>query len=67
MPASQTVIRRSRTRTISKREETAFAIIIAVVGFLLTVLVLANVDIFRVAFAEWGDDSGSQASASLGD
>jgi hypothetical protein len=68
MHASQNVIRRSRSRTtISKREETAFALVIAIVGFLLTVLVLANADSFRFAFAEWGEDGTSQVSAPLGD
>jgi hypothetical protein len=62
MPASQTAIRRSRTRTITKRQETAFAVVIALVGFLLTVLVLANFDNFRFAFAEWGDANGSETT-----
>jgi hypothetical protein len=61
MPASQTAIRRRRVRTITKRQETAFAVVIAVVGFLLTILVLANFDSFRFAFAEWGEDAGSEA------
>ena len=36
--------------------------VIALVGFLLTVLVLANFDNFRFAFAEWGNDSGSETT-----
>jgi len=67
MPVRQTVIRHSRTRTINKREETVFAVVIAVVGFLLTLLVLANFDSFRFAFAEWGDDNNSEEVAHLGE
>jgi hypothetical protein len=59
MPAPTTVLRR-RPRTINKREEVAFALVLAVVGFLLTVAVLANLDSFRVAFAEWGQDDAAQ-------
>ena len=66
MSARQMTIRRSRARTITKREETAFAVVIALLGFLLTVLLLANFDDFRFAFAEWGDDA-PQAAISLGD
>jgi uncharacterized integral membrane protein len=67
MPASQTAIRRRRTRTMTKRQETAFAVIIALVGFLITVLVLANFDSFRFAFAEWGENAPSAPAAPVGD
>jgi hypothetical protein len=66
MSARQMTFRRTRTRTITKRQETTFAVIIALLGFLVTVLLLANFDDFRFAFAEWGDDA-PQASAPSGD
>ena len=56
MPARQMTLRRARPRTITKRQETAFAVVIAVLGFLVTILLLANFDDFRFAFAEWGED-----------
>lgn len=65
MTARQMTIRRSRTRTISKRQETAFAVVIALLGFVVTVLLLANFDDFRFAFAEWGDDGGQSVVQSL--
>lgn len=56
MSTRQMTLRRTRTRTITKRQETAFAVVIALLGFLVTVLLLANFDDFRFAFAEWGQD-----------
>lgn len=65
MPARQMTLRRTRTRTITKRQETAFAVVIAFLGFLVTALLLANFDDFRFAFAEWGqDDAGIEAPLS---
>jgi hypothetical protein len=66
MSARPMTLRRTRARTITKAQETAFAVVIALLGFLVTVLLLANFDDFRFAFAEWGDDT-PQASAPLGD
>jgi len=66
MSARQMTLRRARTRPITKRQETAFAVVIALLGFLVTVLLLANFDDFRFAFAEWGDDV-PEAAAPLGD
>lgn len=57
MTARQMTLRRSRPRTITRREETAFAIVLALLGFLATLLLVANVDDFRFAFAEWGSDA----------
>jgi hypothetical protein len=67
MHARQITLRRTRDRTITKRQETAFAVVIALLGFLVTVLLLANFDDFRFAFAEWGDDDPAAASAPLVD
>jgi len=64
MSARQMTLRRTRTRTISKRQETAFAIVIALLGFLVTALLLANFDDFRFAFAEWGDEASVSAPLS---
>lgn len=65
MSARQMTLRRTRSRTITKRQETAFAVVIALLGFLVTALLLANFDDFRFAFAEWGDEeAGIDASLS---
>jgi hypothetical protein len=66
MSARQMTLRRTRDRTITKRQETAFAVVIALLGFLVTVLLLANFDDFRFAFAEWGQDD-TEVSAPLSD
>lgn len=67
MTARQMTFRRSRPRTITKAEETVFAIVIALLGFLVTALLVANFDDFRFAFAEWGQSDGPAASASAPD
>jgi len=63
MTARQATIRRSRPRTITRRQETLFALVIAVLGFLVTAMLLANFDDFRFAFAEWGDEPPPAAEA----
>lgn len=63
MSARPMTLRRARSRSITKRQETAFAIVIAFLGFLVTVLLLANFDDFRFAFAEWGQDDAAVSSA----
>lgn len=64
MSARQMTLRRSRPRTITKRQETAFAVVLALLGFLVTALLIANFDDFRFAFAEWGQDDAPAASVS---
>lgn len=64
MTARQMTLRRSRPRTITKGEETAFAIVIALLGFLVTALLVANFDDFRFAFAEWGQGDAPAGSVS---
>ncbi|MEW6272254.1 MAG: hypothetical protein AB1689_23475 [Thermodesulfobacteriota bacterium] len=56
MTARQATIRRTRPRTITRRQETLFALILALLGFLFTAMLLANFDAFRFAFAEWGEE-----------
>jgi len=56
MPARQLTMRRSRPRTITRGEETAFAVVVALFGFLVTAMLVMNFDDFRFAFAEWGSD-----------
>ena len=64
MTARQMTLRRSRPRTITRGEETAFAIVIALLGFLVTAMLVANFDDFRFAFAEWGQGDSPAASSS---
>ncbi len=64
MTARQMTMRRSRPRPITKREETAFAVVIALLGFLVTFLLVAHVEDLRFAFAEWGTSDVPAASAS---
>lgn len=52
-------VRHRRPRTITRGQETAFAVVIAVIGFLLTVLIVTHLDDLRFAFAEWGDASAT--------
>ena len=64
MTARQMTMRRSRPRTITRREETVFAIVVALLGFLVTFVLVAHFDDFRFAFAEWGTNDSPAASAS---
>lgn len=67
MTARQMTMRRVRPRPITRKQETAFAIVIALLGFAVTVLLLANFDDFRFAFAEWGQDEAPIDSAAIAD
>lgn len=67
MTARQMTLRRSRPRTITRGEETAFAIVIALLGFLVTAMLVANFDDFRFAFAEWGQGDSPATSIAAPD
>jgi len=56
MTSSQTTLHRHRQKALSPRHETAFAVLLAVLGFLFTAFLVLHFDDFRFAFAEWGDE-----------
>lgn len=53
MTARQATIHRHRPRTITRRQETLFAIVLALLGLLATAFFVLHFDDFRFAFAEW--------------
>ncbi|HEY8514048.1 MAG TPA: hypothetical protein VIS07_00875 [Candidatus Binatia bacterium] len=65
MIARHATIRRTRPRTITRRQETLFALVVALLGFLMTAMLVTNWDDFRFAFAEWGEDPSSAVEGPL--
>jgi len=63
MTARQTTYRRQDPKTLTPAQETAFAVVLGLLGFLITAFLVLNFDDFRFAFAEWGDEAADVAAA----